>query len=419
MPTLERLVELRDEALADDLDIDDTMLAWSEAEAVAFFESGGTIVPAEKAGAAAAEAAEAAEEEAEAHMDLSIKQLRAALANASVSTEDCVTKLETPAPALPISPPETPAPTLPMSPPPVSQPQPQAPTADTVSCDALLKLTARELKQMLTAHGISVDGCCERADFLSLAQEHYGRLHGHGVETSASPAGSSQVRDQRLDQSAAQARRDALNKLAESQIASERQEREERAREREERLAAQEREAKLPSYIPGVRKSSATPTALSREAGYQVDIMGAKRGACRKDSRCSRFEPPPPTPGNVLGGLICQRIVANGTRCGHHANDHDHLGHLQPGEPDLVDEKGRAFKIRMLGGGGAHDAPELKIEPMPDYKYVPVPQTTTAAVATSTSATGPVHGRPPSKPPMRAKPKALPPGQLPDVQDVD
>ena len=53
MCTRERLIELRDEALADDLDIDDTMLEWSEAEAIAFFDSGGTKRPGDKAVAAA------------------------------------------------------------------------------------------------------------------------------------------------------------------------------------------------------------------------------------------------------------------------------------------------------------------------------------------------------------------------------
>ena len=46
MPSLARLEELRDEFMADDLELSDAMLEWSDADASAYFESGGTTLPA-------------------------------------------------------------------------------------------------------------------------------------------------------------------------------------------------------------------------------------------------------------------------------------------------------------------------------------------------------------------------------------
>ena len=45
MPSRERCAEIRADAYAEDLDITDTMLSWSEAELCTFFESGGTEAP--------------------------------------------------------------------------------------------------------------------------------------------------------------------------------------------------------------------------------------------------------------------------------------------------------------------------------------------------------------------------------------
>jgi len=45
MPTHERLLELQAEAMADDVEIDERMASWSEAQAMAYFESGGAVVP--------------------------------------------------------------------------------------------------------------------------------------------------------------------------------------------------------------------------------------------------------------------------------------------------------------------------------------------------------------------------------------
>eukprot|EP00966_Prymnesium_polylepis_P258483 5970728-Prymnesium_polylepis.1 len=53
MPTtLARLEELRAEAIADDLAIEDRMLSWTEAQAAEYFESGGAAVPIESGAAA-------------------------------------------------------------------------------------------------------------------------------------------------------------------------------------------------------------------------------------------------------------------------------------------------------------------------------------------------------------------------------
>ena len=141
-------------------------------------------------------------------------------------------------------------------------------------------------------------------------------------------------------------------KLAEAQVARERHDREVVTRER----AREEALSTLHSIsTSGARKASSTPVTLSRAGGYQVDMLGGKRGACRKDSRCFRFEPPPPSPGSMLKGLLCARIFARtGERCGCHANEHDDLGSHQRGEPHLVDEKGLCYKISMMGGGGVH-----------------------------------------------------------------
>ena len=103
--------------------------------------------------------------------------------------------------------------------------------------------------------------------------------------------------------------------------------------------------------------------ALATQGGYAVDMFGRKRGACEKDDSCWRFDPPPPTAGRVLAQATCRR-------CGRSCGDHEDLGTKADGEPDLVDERGQAFRIRMKGGGGAHDSPELAYDLMPDFKWV-------------------------------------------------
>ena len=45
MPTREELVALRDDCLADDVEIDDEMLSWSIEACREYFESGGTVKP--------------------------------------------------------------------------------------------------------------------------------------------------------------------------------------------------------------------------------------------------------------------------------------------------------------------------------------------------------------------------------------
>ena len=43
MPSAERIEELRHEAFATDIEISDAMLAWTEEQVVAYFDSGGTV----------------------------------------------------------------------------------------------------------------------------------------------------------------------------------------------------------------------------------------------------------------------------------------------------------------------------------------------------------------------------------------
>ena len=112
----------------------------------------------------------------------------------------------------------------------------------------------------------------------------------------------------------------------------------------------------------------------------------------------------------MLGTLIC-------ARCKHHANDHDHIGHKQAGDPDLVDEHGRAFNIRMLGGGGAHDAPELRFDEVKGFVYTPADaddstpsdgaSRSVAAAADTTAAYGKAASIGPSAP-QRLPPAARP-----------
>ena len=109
---------------------------------------------------------------------------------------------------------------------------------------------------------------------------------------------------------------------------------------------------------------------------------------CLTDSWCFRFEPPPPKPGAMMSTLIC-------VRCGFHANDHENLGSKGAEEPDLVDERGRCFRIRMLGGGGVHDAPQLQVELMAGAEPPPRParKVSVAARTGAASALPPVaHG---------------------------
>lgn len=171
---------------------------------------------------------------------------------------------------------------------------------------------------MLVARGVACGSCFEHTDFLELARRHADKL---------------------APETALQQRQRESNEL-------------ERARRAEEAQAR-----RLAAGVP--LAPNAAPVAIPAYPGYQIDMFMIKRGACLKDKRCFRFVPTPPKAGAVLSQLNC-------TRCGYPAQDHESFGTQKQGEPDLVDEQKRCFRVVMEGGGGAHDSPDLRYDPMPD-----------------------------------------------------
>ena len=96
---------------------------------------------------------------------------------------------------------------------------------------------------------------------------------------------------------------------------------------------------------------------------YQMDMFGVKRGACRTKKpggcACARFTPRiglVKTEG--LGGLSIAKCQA----CGHENLDHEHLGHWNEGEPQLVDETGRWKWIMSVEDGGAAKSKKVRMD---------------------------------------------------------
>jgi hypothetical protein len=249
-----------------------------------------------------------------AHVDLSVKELRALLRASNISTDGCCEKSDLVALAdeqLPVSAEAT---------------LPAAPAASTANSDLAESaapdwsmLCTRELRKFLVERGIGIEGCCERGDFLERAEQNCQAL----AVTAASNAPDAPlvpIEGGTLATHAPVERRKAMSTKE--------------MRERREQVSG-----------------------IKGDAGYAVDMFGAKRGRCKVNSSCFRFKPPHPKAGQMMATAICDR-------CGHHANEHENRGQHQRGEPELVDENGRRFRVSLKAGGGAHDAPTIVTEPM-------------------------------------------------------
>ena len=81
----------------------------------------------------------------------------------------------------------------------------------------------------------------------------------------------------------------------------------------------------------------------------QVDLFSTKRGRCKQNTRCFRFDPPNvKTNGCAMKGMGAVTC----TRCGYTNLDHEDLGPWKEGEPQLVDERGRGWKFENDVQGG-------------------------------------------------------------------
>ena len=313
--------------------------------------------------------------------EFSVKELRARLAAASIDTSACVEKADllklfeqhiaavatTPGVSEEAAPAAAPSPST---------------AAAATAMSEWEELSTLKLKKLLLSHGISTDGCAERADFLEVAERHRSKLQGEApeaVDISAQDAGISTVDKLRRPSAAPPKGAIVDSPEAQKQLAAERREREALKAAKgggykpdagrsgdHQALAAMrqsknfdEREAAKPQPCLG---DVAVQMALRERGGYQVDMFGVKRGACTKDSSCYRFAPPPPTAGRVLAQATCER-------CGRGSSDHEDFGVKAAGEPDLVDEQGRCYTIHLTGGGGVHDSAALRYDLMKEYTW--------------------------------------------------
>ena len=413
--TLRELQDIQADAMADDVDIDlEKMSCWTPEQAMKYFESGGAEEPLAAEGT---EAVDITESSTAPDADLSVKDRRAKLAHAGISTDECVEKVHMlelcqqqtgctrtashssagscaalTAPAAPAAPEAS-----------AAAPAPAPPPAWWEDISTI------NLKKLLLSINISMDGCAERADLVELAEKHRSALEHTRTVSAAAPTTSSSssfhvphhgvadgARGNSTDSAVDRLRQqgEAAGKggggivdspQAQKQLAAERREREAlRAARRgdgsggslykpdtgisgdHQAVAAMRqsrdyatREAARPQPCVG---DLATQRRLRASGGYMVDMFGRKRGACLKDTSCYRFAPPPPTAGRVLAQATCER-------CGRSAGDHEDFGGRRDGEPDLVDEQGRCYRITLEGGGGAHDSATVKYTLMEGYRW--------------------------------------------------
>jgi hypothetical protein len=273
--------------------------------------------------------------DAKAMAELSVKELRAALKQANVAYDGCVEKSDLIAlfqkHNLSAGSSAAAAPAVD-----VSEATPEAPPS-------WAGMSTKELKKLLTSRGVSVEGCFEHADFVERAEQ---QLAGSSICASSSDGGAmGQLR--RENETRREEELKAKRALAAKQEALERRDREAK------RAAALQEEA-----------VEVKPTG---DGGWVVDMFGVRRGACTRDGSCWRFDPPPLTAGRVLGSNTCRR-------CNKKADDHEHCGSKavgKPNEPDMVDEFGRCYKLRVSGGGGAHDSATYTYELMPGVEPPP------------------------------------------------
>ena len=184
--------------------------------------------------------------------------------------------------------------------------------------DFWLRMSTKDLRQLLADRHVDTVGCLDRDDLLEVAGQHRASLLAAGP-TAAAPAAAADLQGPTNRAPAASSD--------------------------EQRSAAQsgERVRAMLDHLGGVV-----------HGGYQVDPFGAKRGRCQKNPRCFRYKP-----ANVkMNGCGMQGTGAvRCTRCGFDNLSHEHLGTWVEGDPQLVDEHGNGFRFTNAAEGGVKLVP--------------------------------------------------------------
>ena len=353
------VLDLRATAFADDMEVTDAMLSWSEPDIIEYFASGGETLPAAEArmkepgletplgsdGVVAFPAEPATHvvpDEAVLDLNtLSVRELKARCAAARLSTEGCLAKSDL-----------------------VRRIEDQAtheglepPTGE----GWWVELTTKDMKRRLERAGVDVSACFERGDFEAQAKIH-------SCACSVPPSSSGSAVGEHFFWSAFSAK--ALKQLlADRHISSA------GCLDKADLLAAAERhEAVLLAAVPASAPAVATSPSASMETakaqavaakreqvrvglealggvvhgGYQIDLFGRRRGRCIQNTKCFRY-----TPGNHringcamkgMGAVTCQR-------CGFQNVEHEDLGEWAEGDPMLVDEHGDGWRFEACVEG--------------------------------------------------------------------
>ncbi|KAL1515745.1 hypothetical protein AB1Y20_002361 [Prymnesium parvum] len=208
------------------------------------------------------------------------------------------------------------------------------------------EMSTKELRRALQAAGIATDSCLERRDFVALAASHAHCLQG-GNGASGEECGGEEYWEKLST-------KELRALLAERHISTQgcldRGDFLERARASRSVLLA------AVAAAPSAAVAAEKPKTEDRKrveamlealggvvhGGYQVDLFGTKRGRCRQNTRCFRYNPANTKVNGCamqgMGAVRCQR-------CGFANLDHEDLGQLQDGDPHLVDEKGNGWKF--------------------------------------------------------------------------
>ena len=286
---------------------------------------------------------------------LSVKELRAALKAASINYDGCVEKSDLIAlfekhnlSGAAASTTETEQPAVEI----VDAPATAAPATAVPDAAEWAQMSAAKLKKLLVQHGVSVEGCFEKADFLERAEKELGKgASWRRTRMAVRWAGSRKSTRRRANPSSLQS------------VSS-------RRRWRRRSDASARRDARPPrplrrprshhrlALIPGGWLICLACVVADVYATPLVGALTRRRRLLARSSR--RIGAAAASVRPTITSIVVWK--APGTN--------------NPNEPDMVDEKGVCWKLKVSGGGGARDSPDytwvqLKgVEPPPkDTKY--------------------------------------------------
>ena len=364
----ERLLDLRAELFAEDVDIIEGMDAWDESEITEYFESGGVIPSGKEPPPKQEEPIDVADAEPppppaaepptppppstleDELSALSIKALKARCAAAGLQTDDCLSKADLVKRALESG----------SAPPPVVEVPPTPKEEEAAGW--WVGLSTKEVKRALERHGINVSSCYERSDFEALAKMHPGCLNNASSPSLASNGGGNggaATTDFWLNYSAKELRKLLTERHVDISGCLDKDDFLQTANKNRQLLLtpAVSETAAVKSKTPALDARQEREEMVRKEkiragleqlggvvhGGYQIDIFGQKRGRCINNPKCFRY-----LPGNVkkmngcamqgMGAVTCQR-------CGWTNIEHEDLGKWSEGEPNLVDEHGDGYKF--------------------------------------------------------------------------